>query len=205
MEYTKKKLYELHCQARRGEGSSFVLCKEAGSYFWHQGGLLLFCEPGGQAVGGVFLCPLRAARPAKRCGRAQELCRPPGRRPPLLVLVSMDRHAHVLFPLQELRAELKTTLDLEEPATPRPSHFVNFRVTIRTNACVILLQELRAGLKTMLDPEEPATSAQAIEFVKAKKAEWGLQDADVVKVCYHALFSWYMLKILFLDRVLLEI
>lgn len=53
---------------------------------------------------------------------------------------------------------------------------------LRRAALHCALQELRAGLKGLLDPEEPAPPKELVDYVKAKKEEWALQDPDVVKV-----------------------
>ncbi|GAB4817985.1 hypothetical protein N2152v2_005031 [Parachlorella kessleri] len=45
-------------------------------------------------------------------------------------------------------------------------------------------QELRVGVKAMLDPEEPQTPQALVDYVKARKADWALQDPDIVKFVF---------------------
>ena len=44
------------------------------------------------------------------------------------------------------------------------------------------LAELAAALQEMLTSDPPASSADTVAFAKARKAEWGLPDVEIVKV-----------------------
>ena len=45
------------------------------------------------------------------------------------------------------------------------------------------LAELGAQLTEMVGADPPASVAECVTFVKTRKDEWALPDADVVKVC----------------------
>ncbi len=44
------------------------------------------------------------------------------------------------------------------------------------------LAELAGALQEMLTAEPPSAAAETVAFAKARKAEWGLPDVEIVKV-----------------------
>lgn len=51
------------------------------------------------------------------------------------------------------------------------------------------LAELASTLQEMLTSEPPASATDTVAFAKARKAEWGLSDTDIVKVMWNTVIS----------------
>jgi hypothetical protein len=155
--YNKKKLYEVYCQV---SGSTvepvkrivFVLSRSAA----HGQHGLAGCEVTHNVPTPTFTrCCFRAVTALTACLMAAVAC-------PLLLAPLLCSFAPRLHPFTH-------------PPSPSIPPFPPFLL-------LPPLQELGEIVQGMVADDPPASPAEVVAEVKAKKAEWGLEDADVSKV-----------------------